>query len=197
MDWNHCTRCALHETRREVVLGRGECIGKSASARTDILFIGEGPGKSENIIGKPFVGRSGRLFDKVLTLAITRVRMKRIKYYITNTVACRPCDGEHEPNRQPAPEELLACLPRVQEVVDELRPRVIVFLGKVAENHLRKYYPEGIALAHPAYILRRGGESSPEFVTFYRGVVEALRLAKGQLGGNRKKRLKKRKESNR
>lgn len=157
-----CTKCDLSKYRRKQVKGRG-------SLPCDILFIGEGPGKSEDARGLPFIGPSGRTLAIALEKATKQADMKKMpKIYITNTVQCRPCDGVNEPNREPTIEEFMACRFHLERIYINAMPIKIVFLGKVAEKFLKRIYPGSITLQHPAYINRRGGIGSPSFVAFVR-----------------------------
>jgi uracil-DNA glycosylase family 4 len=161
MDWaalreaaSHCTACALHEKRKQAVLGVGD-------EQADWLFVGEGPGAEEDARGEPFVGQAGRLLDNMLA-AIGLKRGKNV--YIANVVKCRPPG-----NRNPEPAETQACQPFLDRQVALIQPRLIVALGKVAANSLlgrsdtlgsmRKTVHDyrGIPLIvtyHPAYLLR-------------------------------------------
>jgi DNA polymerase len=131
----------------------------------DLIFIGEGPGAEEDRQGLPFVGRSGKLLDKLMLeeLGITRERV-----YIANVVKCRPPD-----NRDPRPEEITACRPYLEQQLDLIAPKVLVTLGKFAGQLLldstvgitklrgHDYPYRGATLIptlHPAYALRGGGE---------------------------------------
>ena len=176
-DWTKCTRCCLHKFRRQVVLGKG-------ATPADVMFIGEAPGKSEDLRGEPFIGPSGRL----LCLAIRRATyMARIdttpSIYLTNVCACRPTDKKNGPNRQPTSDEMWACHQRLQDEVEMVRPKRIIFLGKVAATACKALYPGGTPQVHPAYLLRQGGERSSEFLRFVRElskVFEGMNYGYGQ-----------------
>jgi len=148
-----CQRCPLCRERNAIVFGVG-------SPTADLVFVGEGPGREEDLKGEPFVGEAGRLLDRIL-LAMGR---QRHEVYICNVVKCRPPG-----NRDPEPEEIAACEPFLQKQLAAIRPKVIVALGKFAAQTLLKsttpisklrgqwaeYY--GIPLMptyHPAYLLR-------------------------------------------
>ena len=108
-----CTKCRLHEQRRNAVPGMG-------NTDADIMFIGEGPGEQEDIQGLPFVGKAGQLLTKMLAA----IQLKREEVYITNVVKCRPPG-----NRAPLPDEVDACFPYLKRQIDTIRPRIIVCLG--------------------------------------------------------------------
>ena len=116
-----CRRCALCETRTNVVFGVGP-------ENAEVLFIGEAPGKNEDEQGEPFVGRSGQLLDKMLQV-IGLDRKKNI--YITNIVKCRPPE-----NRDPHPEESAACIEHLREQTRLLAPKIIVCLGRISATRI-------------------------------------------------------------
>lgn len=168
--WLTCKRCALHKTRTRVVLGRGSlpCV---------LLFIGEAPGKSEDLIGKPFIGPSGKLLDKLIARAAEWAGLTELPaYYITNSCACRPTDSIGGDNRAPTPEERWACFPRLELEAKRLaQPRRVIFLGKIAQAAAGKLFPDGVGMFHPAYVLRSGGMTSPAGVKFCRDLAEILK----------------------
>ena len=116
-----CRSCGLCETRTNVVFGQG---AKDA----EVLFVGEGPGRSEDEQGLPFVGRSGQLLDKYL-FAIDLDRKKNC--YIANIVKCRP---PH--NRDPLETEQDACIGYLRNQVALVKPKIIVCLGRIAAKRL-------------------------------------------------------------
>src|SRR5207302_5673063 len=115
-----CTRCKLHKTRTNLVFGVG-----SPEAR--MMFVGEAPGEDEDLQGYPFVGKAGQLLTKM----IEAMSMQREDVYICNTVKCRPPN-----NRNPEPDELLACEPFLKGQLGAVKPEVIVTLGKFAAQAL-------------------------------------------------------------
>lgn len=121
VDASTCTRCPLAAGRTQVVFGMG-------NVRADLLFVGEGPGADEDAAGLPFVGRSGKLLDRLIA---EEMDLTRADCYIANTVMCRPPG-----NRDPRPEELAACRPWLDAKVDHIDPRVVVTLGNVATRAL-------------------------------------------------------------
>lgn len=114
-----CQKCGLANGRQNVVFGEG-------NLRARIMFIGEGPGADEDTQGRPFVGRAGKLLDKMLN----DVGLKREEVYIANVVKCRPPG-----NRVPTQEEAEACLPYLRNQVAIVRPRIIVCLGATAMTY--------------------------------------------------------------
>ncbi|MBO5936274.1 MAG: uracil-DNA glycosylase [Clostridia bacterium] len=116
-----CTKCELCGKRHNVVFGTGNENAK-------IMFVGEGPGEQEDLQGEPFVGKSGQLLDKYLSL-IDLDRKENI--YIANIVKCRP-----PMNRDPKPEEQDICIEYLRQQVKLIKPRIIVCLGRIAAQKL-------------------------------------------------------------
>ncbi len=152
-----CTRCPLAATRTQVVFGVG-------APDADIMFVGEGPGREEDLRGEPFVGRSGQLLDRLMA---EELGLDRSGCYIANVVKCRPPD-----NRDPKTEEIAACRPYLEEQIRLIGPKVVVTLGNFAMRLLLdtsdgirsvrgRAYPYGdghlVPTYHPAAALRSGG----------------------------------------
>ena len=150
---HNCNACRLAPTRTTVVFGAG-------NPQADLMFIGEAPGRDEDLQGEPFVGRAGQL----LTDIIKAMKLSREEVYIANVIKCRPPD-----NRNPEPDELDQCRPFLQRQVDLIRPKVIVTLGRFGLQSLTETQYSisavrgqwldyrGIRLMptyHPAYLLR-------------------------------------------
>jgi len=172
--WLKCELCPLYENRNRSVSHR--FVG--APEPGDLMLIGEGPGARENEQGKPFVGPSGLLLDKLLKQA-------EIDHAtIINMVACKP-----PMNRNPKRSELETCWPRVVELIGEARPRAIVSLGRVATDRLLKHadrtdvgtayllsvasnFISVVPTYHPAYLLRKSKDNRLRFA-----VVDHLRFA--------------------
>jgi DNA polymerase len=117
---HQCTKCPLGFTRTKFVFGCG-------SPHADIMFIGEAPGRDEDLSGEPFVGRAGQLLDKMLTA----IHLTRQEVYIANILKCRPPE-----NRDPLPEESDTCLPHLAEQIRLIRPKLICALGRIAAQIL-------------------------------------------------------------
>lgn len=151
--WQSCTRCKIGEYARNHVFYRG-------AIPADVLLIGEGPGKNEDAEGKPFVGRSGELLDEAIAEAWPLEAFPELRWCITNTVLCRPCDSPGGPNRAPDTQEILNCRPRLAEIIDFAGARAIVRIGKVAEEGTpAEILPRECrvwSIQHPAYLLRNG-----------------------------------------
>ena len=150
----NCRRCALAETRTNVVFGEG-------NPQAEVLCIGEGPGEQEDLTGRPFVGRGGKLLDDMLEI-IDLSREKNI--YIANMVKCRPPQ-----NRDPLNIEQEACSQWLETHIRLIQPKIIICLGRIAamkyirddfkitREHGQWFERDGIlrtALYHPAAILR-------------------------------------------
>jgi DNA polymerase len=117
---SECTACPLHAGRTRTVFGTG-------NPRTRVMFIGEGPGRDEDLQGEPFVGRSGQLLTKILQA----ISLERKDVYITNMVKCRPPQ-----NRDPLEEEVRRCERYLVEQIELIKPRVICALGRIAAQWL-------------------------------------------------------------
>jgi uracil-DNA glycosylase family 4 len=117
-----CTRCALHEDRKNVVFGAG-------NADADLMFVGEAPGAQEDIQGLPFVGRAGQLLNQLLE----EIELSRDEVFITNILKSRPPG-----NRDPQPEEIEACTPYLLRQVQLIEPKVIATLGNFATKFLTR-----------------------------------------------------------
>lgn len=115
-----CNRCSLCKTRKHPVMGKG-------NLHSSILFIAEAPGQTEDQNGIPFTGRSGQIFNQLLTEA----DMSRDEIYLTNVVKCHP-----PRNRDPLPEEQEACIPYLKYETLLLRPKIIVCLGRIAAQRI-------------------------------------------------------------
>lgn len=135
---DNCGHCPLAETRNKSVMGRGDL-------ESQIMFIAEAPGNSEDRDGIPFTGPSGKVFDELLE----SVGMRREEIYLTNVVKCHP---PH--NRDPFPQEQEACIPYLKYETLLLKPRVIVCLGRIAAQRIIK--PDyRITREHGTFIYRK------------------------------------------
>ncbi|MEA2666485.1 MAG: uracil-DNA glycosylase [Candidatus Eremiobacteraeota bacterium] len=164
-----CRKCGIGATRRNAVYGEGDPCA-------DLMVVGEGPGETEDKLGRPFVGRAGELLDKMLL----SIDLPRESVYIANTVKCRPTldQGHRLANRAPTPEEMRNCRPYLDEQIEIVRPRVILALGAPAAKSFMgdkfsitkqrgQWFdgPDGIpviATFHPAYVLRQTGGAMTE-----------------------------------
>ncbi len=152
-----CKRCKLHSGRKNIVFGDG-------NEKAKLVFVGEGPGRDEDIQGLPFVGRAGRLLTKI----IESINLSRSDVYICNIIKCRP-----PANRNPQYDEILACQKFLIKQLDCIKPKIICALGSFAAKTLlntkapisklrgRFHMYNGIKLMptfHPAYLLRNPQE---------------------------------------
>jgi len=168
-----CQNCPLHETRNKTVPGAG-------SPNADIIFIGEAPGGQEDKYGIPFVGRAGKLLDKIFAAA----GLTRDDVFIANILKCRPPG-----NRDPLPAEELECMPYLLKQIEIIQPSVICCLGRVSSQKLlqtttamgklrqQKHFFRGIPLIvtyHPAALLRNPAYKRPtwEDIKFLMRIVE-------------------------
>jgi DNA polymerase len=149
-----CTKCVLCQSRTTTVFGEG-----AAAAR--LVFCGEGPGFDEDRSGRPFVGRAGELLSDMI---VKGMKMRREDVFILNAVKCRPPE-----NRTPAPDEIAACRPFLEEQLAVIRPLVIVALGnpacqallgpvpgitKIRGRVLEAFGAKVVPTFHPAFLLR-------------------------------------------
>ena len=175
-----CTRCELHGSRTEAVPGEGP-------THAEIMFIGEGPGASEDKQGRPFVGASGKFLDRLLEQA----SLTRTEVFITNVVKCRPPG-----NRDPLPDEIEICTSNyLQHQIEIVNPSIIVTLGrhsmglffkgaKITQIHgqMRKVGERFvIAMFHPAAALHQQSLKSTIMEDFAR-LPELLEEARGEIG---------------
>jgi DNA polymerase len=149
-----CTRCKLHG------LGRNQIVFGTGDEHAKLMFVGEAPGRDEDIKGIPFVGRAGQLLTKI----IESIDLSRESVYIANVIKCRPPQ-----NRNPEVDEVETCEPFLFSQIDAIKPKVIVALGTFAAQTLLKstetisrlrgkvYEYRGSSLIptfHPAFLLR-------------------------------------------
>ena len=150
----NCLKCELGKTRKNFVFGVGDF-------NASLLLVGEAPGEQEDLSGEPFVGRAGKLLDKMLS-AINRSRENDV--FICNVLKCRPPD-----NRDPSKEEISKCEPYLVNQIDLIQPKLIVALGRVAgktllgvdnllkdmRNTIHSYHGTNLIVTyHPAALLR-------------------------------------------
>ncbi len=155
-----CTLCRLSQSRTRAVPGEGP-------APAGLMVIGEGPGRTEDAQGRPFVGEAGQMLTNMLERA---VKLPRPLVFITNVVKCRPPN-----NRDPQPDEVAACRPYLDRQMALVNPSLVLLLGKVAaHNLLRTQAPisrlrgrtfreggrEYIPTFHPAYLLRNQADKA-------------------------------------
>ena len=157
-----CTRCKLHSAgRRQIVFGVG-------NPDAELMFVGEGPGRQEDLQGEPFVGEAGQLLTRIIQ---DGMKIPRQQVYIANIVKCRPPG-----NRDPEPDEVEACEPFLRAQIARVQPKVIVALGRyAAQTLLRTRTPIGrlrgrwqryldidlMPTLHPAYLLRNPEAKRP------------------------------------
>lgn len=170
-----CQACPLCRGRHNVVFGVG-------NPESELMFIGEGPGESEDLLGEPFVGRAGKLLDTMLEL----IDLDRSKIYIANIVKCRPPN-----NRDPLNEEQKACMHWLDSQRAIIQPKLIVCLGRIAANAIIKPdfritkehgqwfdLPDcrAMAIYHPAALLRDESKRPETFEDLRTLRAEARRI---------------------
>jgi uracil-DNA glycosylase len=145
-----CIACQLHETRTQVVFGAG-------NADADLMFIGEAPGADEDRLGLPFVGRAGKLLEKLLG----EIGLDRTDVFIANTLKCRPPS-----NRDPYPNEIESCSGYLRRQVELIQPKVICTLGNFSTKLLRED-STGISRLHGRDELRTIGTRAIRLLPLY------------------------------
>jgi DNA polymerase len=161
----NCQLCDLGKTRTKFVFGIG-------NPDADIIFLGEAPGEKEDLAGEPFVGRAGKLLDKMLAA----INLTRDDIYICNVLKCRP-----PKNRDPLPSEVEKCEPYLNQQLSLIQPKLIVALGRIAACTILKtkeplkelrnkvFSYKGIDLLvtyHPAALLRNPNFKRPAWEDF-------------------------------
>ncbi|EQA34982.1 putative uracil-DNA glycosylase A [Leptospira inadai serovar Lyme str. 10] len=182
-----CVKCKLHNTRTQTVFGEG-------NPSAEIMFIGEGPGKQEDLTGRPFVGKAGELLTRIIEKGIG---VPRESVFIANITKCRPTvDLKFEKDRPPDEEETIACSPYLLRQITIIQPKVIITLGNPSTRFILRTQ-EGITKLrgkwgdfhgipvmptyHPSYVIRNGGENSP----LKRDVWEDIKAVLEKLGWKR------------
>ena len=173
-----CTRCKLHKGRRNIVFGEG-------NPNAALVFVGEGPGKEEDEQGRPFVGAAGQLLTDII---VKGMRLNREDVYICNIVKCRPPN-----NRNPEPDEIMACEPFLIKQLQAIKPKIIIGLGNIAVKTLLKTKQgitslrgtwmtyQGIPLMptfHPAYLLRTPSDKKLVWEDIKKVLAELEKLRK-------------------
>ncbi len=175
-----CTKCKLCNTRHEIVFGEGD-------PDAEIMFIGEGPGKNEDLKGRPFVGRSGELLTRIIENVMG---VERKDVYIANIVKCRPTvDQLMIKDRAPDSEELDSCTPYLLKQLEIIKPKIIITLGspstkfllktKIGITKLRGKWGKFADIPvmptfHPSYVLRNGGDKSPLMKDVWEDIKKAM-----------------------
>lgn len=159
--WTGCKLCALCEGRKHVVIGRGR-------APAELLFCGEAPGSSEDVLAQPFVGPAGSLLDQIIERSVPA----DVRYALNNLVGCYPLEQKKTGDHAPPSEAIKACASRLREFVELCQPRLIVCVGNLARDWLdlkRKPHVDlgqynetpRVAITHPAAILRANAAMQP------------------------------------
>lgn len=169
--WRDCRECDLCEQRKNVVLARG-------TIPCDILYAGESPGRSEDILGQPFMGPAGKLLDDIIAQATPMDYEKdapegsvpqtylRFTHAMCNLICCIPRGDDGEKVSEPSEESILACQPRLREFVILAQPKLIILVGKFAQDYFDQQYKHSVKLpkssivpmvsiTHPSALLRQ------------------------------------------
>jgi DNA polymerase len=179
-----CVNCKLSTTRKNYVFGEG-------NPDADIMFIGEAPGREEDEIGRPFVGRSGKLLTGIIE---NGMQIKREDVYISNIVKCRPTINlEGKTDRKPEKDEINNCCFILEKQIEIIKPKVIITLGNPATRFMLNT-KQGITkihgifgeyknikvmpIYHPSYVLRNGGEKSPLKKDVWEDIKKVLKYLK-------------------
>ena len=171
-----CKKCNLHKTRKNTVFGEGD-------PGSNIMIIGEAPGREEDEVGRPFIGRAGKLLNEFLK----SIGLNRDLVFIVNTIKCRPPE-----NRDPETVEINACSDYLDQQINIIKPKVLVLLGKIAANRLlgedipmselrlKKFFIDKydipiIVFYHPAYILRSPSQKKKVWddLQYLKGIIDS------------------------
>ncbi|MDA7748381.1 uracil-DNA glycosylase [Gammaproteobacteria bacterium] len=171
-----CKKCNLYKTRQNTVFGEGD-------PDSNIMIIGEAPGREEDEAGRPFIGRAGKLLNEFLK----SIDLNRDSVFIANTIKCRPPE-----NRDPETAEINACSNYLDQQINFIKPKVLVLLGKVAANRLlgedmpmselrlKKFFIDKydipiIVFYHPAYILRSPSQKKKVWddLQYLKGIIDS------------------------
>lgn len=155
------------EAARHIVLARGVIP-------CDVLFIGEAPGESEDVVGQPFIGPAGKLLDDI----INRSKPGKLRIAWSNVVACIPRVAVLVKASEPSKEQIESCRPRLREMIELAKPRQIVAVGEIAD----KYVPHAmkgmeipiVKIIHPAAIIRK--HISEQGLIMHRVVIQLATL---------------------
>jgi len=144
-----CEACNLCEKRYNIVLARG-------SLPAAIIFVGEAPGQSEDVLGKPFIGPAGQLLDEMIHDAEDESFDHRKVF--TNLVACIPLGDDNNKLAEPSKESILSCVPRLNHLVEVAQPKAIVMVGRLSQKYCPQVidynFDHSLDIMHPAAILR-------------------------------------------
>jgi len=149
--WIGCKKCILHKGRTQVVLARGKLPA-------DVLFIGEAPGVSEDVLGTPFIGPAGKLLDRMIEEAFS----EQCRVVMTNLVACIPRDKRGDKVEEPPEKCIQACALRLTQFIKLANPDLVVYVGKlpekwasdIVESLSGRKVLKTLKIIHPAAILR-------------------------------------------
>ena len=158
-EWGDCQRCPLFKKRKKVCHFRSNRDGPPLyRGRHDVVFIGEAPGPSENVLGKPFVGPAGHLLDQIIEEALAG---RSLKIGFTNIVGCIPLNEFSDKFVEPPDFAVKACTKKLKDILIIMRPKLVVAVGTTAKKWLSKFRQgygledtRMVEIQHPAFILR-------------------------------------------
>lgn len=182
--WCQCTACPLSSQRFRICLARGD-------VPCDIAFIGEAPGASEDAIGRPFEGPAGKLLDDLIcqdrpgVVQRAGLREAGLRLLFANLVCCFPKEAKERGDNEPAREEVLACRPRLVELINIAQPRLIVCVGSMATEYVdHSDTVPCLDVVHPAFILARMPQAQ-KGMAVQKMVVQLRRAAENILSESR------------
>ena len=157
-----CPGCVLKKHTRNQLVGRG-------SAPAKLLFIGEGPNKTEDLLNENLVGPAWDLLELMIEGASAMVSIEIPTFYLSNIVLCRPWIWDYSDpdcgfNREPTKQEVLACMPNIIEIARVVNPLYVVFIGRVAESFYKREFTGSTRITHPSAHVRYGGKASPTYM---------------------------------
>ncbi len=149
--WSNCTRCKYSEVRNKIVLGKGKLP-------CDILFVGEAPGDSEDMLGAPFVGQAGKLLDEIVTESGASI----FRRFYSNLLGCIPKNAETREKENMEHACIMECKSRLEEIIVMAAPKLIVTCGKEPAEYLDQTWRDAfkakdipqVGIQHPASIIR-------------------------------------------
>lgn len=150
-----CKRCFLSSVNNKNCLP----IPGEGTAPADILFIGSAPSVSEEITQVLWRDQYRQFLNKMLSTALG----ENISYFITNCVMCRPTDKINGDNRDPNFYEISKCAINLMKIYDLVKPKVVIFVSKIAQEYYKKEFKEAIFLLHPTLLINNGGFNHPNY----------------------------------
>jgi len=149
--WSNCTSCTLCKTRSKTILGTGKMP-------CDVLLLGDSPGTAEDTVGRPFVGPAGSLLIEMCERAQELAEAEELRLFYSNMLSCVPFQEETLKTKFPEEEEIKSCAPRLNDLIQLLKPKGIVMVGRLSGKFAPIYcdwdFDYSVEIIHPAAILR-------------------------------------------